>query len=96
MTIFRSLVFYLLNDLAYLNCDVFFSELRTWLQVGKRKLDIEDETTYCDEEVLTKLVTFYKITRNNLVQWDQEFQLHSKSALKQFVWFSNSKIQVIT
>ena len=60
MTIFRSLVFYLLNDLAYLNCDVFFSELRTWLQVGKRKLDIEDETTYCDEEVLTKLVTFYK------------------------------------
>ena len=32
------------------------SELQTWLVEGKRKLTIEDETTFCNEDVLLQVI----------------------------------------
>ena len=32
------------------------SELQTWLVKGEKKLTIEDETTFCDEDVLLQVI----------------------------------------
>jgi hypothetical protein len=49
------------------NNEVFFFllELRQWKKEGLRKLNIEDESQFCDEEVLTRLDTLKFLDKTN-------------------------------